>query len=298
MKRAFVIVIMMSGLLMSHGAVLDHSEAQIVSSAPIVGPQSGTSTQSQPQTASPSSAAASMQTKDFLTIGLSSVALIVSIISLVLSFRQRAQENLRGVRKTLTETLGQLAEVSMSFAKLDAEHPEQTDQIVNLRRMHNAQRRYLAKHAEYMISHIPDLSTDIDYNMLAQAFRSIGDYDKAQKYWELCVAKSESELILAMNLRGYANFLFFQGNPQLGRKKYQESLELPLPDTDNVRRDRTDTYAMWARVEMDFGYKGEALRLCEQAQQAANRIGHAGMRTNIQEYIKNLLGPLSQPIEP
>lgn len=183
----------------------------------------------------------------------------------------------------------------MSFAKLDAEHPEQSDRIVNLRRMYNTQRRYLANHAKYLIRQIPDLATDIDYNMLAQAFRGIGDYDKVQKYWDLCVAKSESNVIRAMNLRGHAHFLFFQGNPQLGRKKYQESLELSLPDTDNVRRDRADTYAMWARVEMDFGYDGEALRLREQAQQAANRVGHAGMRTTIQDYIKALLAQSEQP---
>jgi tetratricopeptide (TPR) repeat protein len=236
-----------------------------------------------------------MDPKDYLTLGVGSVALIVSVTSLILTFRQRAQENQRGVRKTLTETLGQLAEVGMSLAKLDAEHPEQTDQIVSLRRMHNSQRRYLANHAEYLVRQIPDLATDIDYNMLAQAFRSIGDYDKAQQYWELAVAKSESPVIRAMNLRGHGSFLFFQGNPQLGRKKYQESLEIPLPDTDNVRRDRADTYAMWARVELDFGYKGEALRLSEQAQQAADRIGHAGMRTSIQDYIRNLLAPLKEP---
>jgi len=236
-----------------------------------------------------------MEPKDYLTLAVGSVALAISIASLILTFRQRAQENQRGVRKTLTETLGQLSEVGMSFAKLDAEHPEQTDQIVNLRRMHNTQRRYLANHAEYLVRQIPDLATDIDYNMLAQAFRSIGDYDKVQQYWDLCVAKSESSVIRAMNLRGHGNFLFFQGNPQLGRKKYEESLELPLPDTDNVRRDRADTYAMWARVEMDFGYKGEALRLCEQAQQAADRIGHAKMRRDIQDYITNLLAPLKEP---
>lgn len=233
-----------------------------------------------------------MGIKDYLMVSLSLLALVVSVISLFMTFRQRAQENQRGVRKTLSETLGQLVEVSMSFAKLDAEHPEQTDQIVALRRMHNTQRRYLANHAEYLVEQIPSLVTDIDYNLLAQAFRSIGDYDKVQKYWELCVDKSESNVIRAMILRGYANFLFFQGNPQLGRKKYQESLELPLPDTDNIRRERADTYALWARVEMDFGFKGEAQRLRELAQQATYRVGHSGMRDSIQDYIDNLLAPI------
>jgi hypothetical protein len=81
-----------------------------------------------------------------------------------------------------------------------------------------------------------------------------------------------------MNLRGFARFLFFQGNAQLGRKKYHESLEVELPDTDNIRRIRADTYAMWAKTEMDFGYEQEARRLKEQAITTAKRIGHKGMR--------------------
>lgn len=237
-----------------------------------------------------------METKDIFVVAISSLALLTSITSFVLSFRQRSHENHRGVRKSLTDTLGELADVALARARLDVEHPETSDQIMSLRRMYNTQRRYLASHAEYLVEQIPEIATDIDYNLLAGAFHAIGDYDKAQRYWELCVVTSSSEVIRAMNLRGFARFMFFQGNPQLGRKKYQESLELNLPDTDNIRRDRADSYSMWAKTEYDFGFTDEALRLKQQALSAAKRIGHVGMRDEITAYINELLAPLPETL--
>jgi len=100
-----------------------------------------------------------------------------------------------------------------------------------------------------------------------------------------------------MNLRGFARFLFFQGNAQLGRRKYQESLELELPDTDNVRREKADTYSMWARTEHDFGFVEEARRLKEQALSAAMHIGHVGMRQEIRSHINNLTGSLQEDVD-
>lgn len=205
----------------------------------------------------------------------------MSIVSFAITFRQRSGENSRGIRKTLTDTLGELVEVALARARLDLDHPQKTNELVVLARLYNTQRRYLADHAEYLIRQIPDLATDIDYNILASAYRAIGDHERTQRYWELCVAAPSSQPIRAMNLRGFAQFLFVQGNPELGRKKFKESLELGLPDTDNIRRERVDTYAMWAKTEMDCGFFEEALRVKQQALSAAERIGHRGMREEI-----------------
>lgn len=240
-----------------------------------------------------------MDTKDILVIALSSTALLVSITSFILTFRQRALENTRGVRKSLTEAISALGDVSLSRATLDADNPQVTEQITNLRRIYNSQRRYLANHAEYLAAQIPSLVADIDYNVLAGAFDSIGDYDRAQRHCENSVAASTSKPLLAMNLRGFSRFLYFQGNAQLGRKKYHESLEVELPDTDNIRRLRADTYAMWAKTEMDFGHEEEARRLREQTLSAAQRIGHKGMREEFLLFAnQRLMDPSSAVIKP
>ena len=129
-----------------------------------------------------------LETKDIIVVGISSLALVTAVLSFVFTFRQRAREIKRGIRISLTDTLGQLVEVGLARAKLDVEHPEASDQITSLRRMYNAQRRHLANHAEYLVCQVPELATDIDYNLLAGTFSAIGDSNKTQQYWELCVA--------------------------------------------------------------------------------------------------------------
>jgi len=109
-----------------------------------------------------------METKDIIVIVVSACALIASIISFYFTFRQRALEGTRGIRKSLTETVSELSEVSLAFAKLNAENPKPSDRIIGLRRLYNSQRRYLASHAEYLADQIPQLVTDIDCNILGR----------------------------------------------------------------------------------------------------------------------------------
>lgn len=129
-----------------------------------------------------------MDIKDIVVIGISSSALIFSITSFVLTFRQRALQNTRDIRKSLTEAISGLGDVSLARTRLDADNPIATEQIVGLRRLYNSQRRYLANHAEYLARQTPSLVSDIDYQILAVAFAAIGDYDRAQKHWESCVS--------------------------------------------------------------------------------------------------------------
>ncbi len=228
-----------------------------------------------------------METKDYLTIMISSGALIFSLISFIIVLHYRKYEEERTIRKSLTDTISELSSLNLKNVKLKLEYPELTEDVINIRRRYNEQRRYLINHAEFLINQIPNLATDIDYNIIATASNSVEDYDKANKFWEMCVAKSPNNTLKSMNLRGYARFLYFQGNSQLGRKKFEESLQLTLPDTDNIRRMKTDTYLMWAKTESDFSFSEEAKRLYEQAKVACGTIGNKNMRDEIMTQIKN-----------
>jgi tetratricopeptide (TPR) repeat protein len=234
-----------------------------------------------------------MELKEIIVVAISSLALFVSIINFWLSYKQRSNENHRGIRKSLSEILGELTEVSITRHKLDIEYPDSTDKIVVLRRMYNSQRRYLASHAEYLADQIPKLITDIDYNLLAGAYHAIGDYSKTQHYWELCVEKSPSNVIRALNLRGYARFLFALKHVDMGRQKFVEALNLLKPDTDPSLRERADTYAMWSKIEYDFGFEADSISRKLQALAEANKINNAGMRNEITAYITDLLSPIS-----
>lgn len=233
-----------------------------------------------------------MEWKDYITISISSVAFLFALVSFLISFKQRKYENERTIRKSLTDTISEIAAINVENAKLKAQVKELNDDTVEMRRIFNSQRRYLVNHAEYLLNQIPHLATDIDCNIIASAFNSIGDYDKANKFWQLCIEKSPNETIKSMNLRGYARFLYFQGNAQLGRRTYEESLQLNLPDTDNIRQIKSDTYLMWALTESDFRFTDEAKRLFEQAKVACERIGHKQMKKEMMERINNSMGTI------
>jgi len=82
-------------------------------------------------------------------------------------------------------------------------------------------------------------------------------------------------------MRALARFWFNRGNAPLGRRVYEDSLQLELPDTDSMRHFQADTYLLWARVERDFGFKDESQRVQALAVSAAERIGRRQMREDM-----------------
>jgi hypothetical protein len=238
-----------------------------------------------------------MAPKDWITVLISCLALLVSVVTYLLLTR----EDKRGTRQALTDTLTALGEVSLAMTKLKIENPSASNDVMSLRRTYNSQRRYLANHAEFLLDRIPELSADIDHNMLAVAFEAIGDLARAEEHWGACVARSPSDALRAMNLRGFARFLFYRGNPSVGRQKYEESLQVNLPDNDPGRRIRADTFALWFATEREFGFLQEADRRRESAVAEARRIGHQGMQREMLRYIEDLasrpqaLEPVAEP---
>jgi tetratricopeptide (TPR) repeat protein len=229
-----------------------------------------------------------LEPKDFLTLSISSFSLLVSLISFALIYRQRAIENRRAIRQSLTDAVNSLTEVSLAMAKLKIENPHAPPDVVSLRRTYNSSRRYLANHSELLMEQIPKLTTDIDHNVLAVAFDAIGDYERAGAHWNSCVEASPAGPLRAMNLRGLARFLFGQGKFDQGRGKFEESLRINLPDDDSSRGLRADTCAMWSAAERESGFTDEAERRRSQAIQEATRISHKRKQTDMLKYINDL----------
>jgi tetratricopeptide (TPR) repeat protein len=227
-----------------------------------------------------------MDLKDFVTVTLSAGAICVSIIAFVFTFRQRGIENLRSIRKALTDVIAELTKVNIAVAQLDLDHPGSRDgRVVSLRRSYNDQRRYLANHGEFLSQEGPGLLTDIDCLVIAHAFTTAGDYIRAEKFYNLGVERSPNNVIRLNTLRGLARFWFQRGNAARGRKLYEEALQLDLPDTDSVRQHVADTYFVWARVERDAGFDAESRRVQKLAEDAARRIGQKNMREEMLEMI-------------
>lgn len=222
-----------------------------------------------------------------ISLVISLASLLLSIISLILTYRQRSRQDKLGSRKALTDAVAAIANTNIEMAKLQG-IGRGTPENVASRRNINSQRRYLANHAELLTSEIPDLATDIDHNLIAGALDAAGDYDRAREHWEKCVEKSPAPTLRAFNLRGLARFMFNQGNPEAARRCYEESLRIQVPDNDSGRRVRADTLMFWALAERDFGFADEGERRRQQAIVEASRIGMASSRDDMLDYIKSV----------
>lgn len=239
-----------------------------------------------------------MDTKDIITIALSSGAFCFSIASFILTFRQRTVEDRRGTRKSLTDAVSSLTQVNLAMSRLNIDYPNSVEErIISLRRNYNSQKRFLANHIDYLAQQIPELVTDIDCMTAASGFESHGDYERAEKFYLLAVEKALNRALKHMNMRGLARFYFLRGNAGRGRKTYEEAIELELLDNDSMRQLRADTYLLWANVENEFGYPDESKRVRERAVSAANLIGQSKMKENMLGQIKSALPTLdSAPV--
>lgn len=212
-----------------------------------------------------------MEQKDYILIGISTGALALSLISLIVTLVQKSKETKRTIRKTLTDTLESITKINIEATKLKAskEIDNNSEAIVTLRRNYNSQRRILITHADFLIMRYDELSTEIDCNILAGAYATIGDQEKAEFFWQKTVDKSISRPIRHMNLRGFGMFLFNSDKEELGRKIFNEAFLLNLAENDNSKFLKADTYLMLCDLEREKGNKdgyelnlAKAIELC------------------------------------
>lgn len=168
------------------------------------------------------------------------------------------KETKRTIRKTLTDTLEGISKIGIETTKLRAtkDIDFNSESNILLRRNYNSQRRILIAHADYLVQRYDKLATEIDCNILASAYSTIGDQEKSELFWKKTIEKSISKPIKLMNLRGFGTFLFTNEKEDLGRKYYDEALSLDLPENDDNRILKFDTYLMLCDLEKENGNKG------------------------------------------
>jgi len=198
-----------------------------------------------------------MTTKDYILIFISAAALTLSIISLVVTLIQKNRESKRTIRKNLSDTLENISKIAIESAKLRSSKDVDfnSEGIILLRRHCNSQRRVLIAHADFLVERYDNIATEIDCNILAGAYATIGDIEKSEHYWKKTVDKSISNSIRVMNLRGFGTFLFNNEKVEQGRKYFSEALSLELSTNDENRALRIDTCLMLCDLENEFGSK-------------------------------------------
>ena len=221
-----------------------------------------------------------METKDYILISVSICALTLSVISLIVTLVQKNKETKRTIRKTLTDTLENISKINIETTKLRAskEMNNDSEDSITLRRMYNSQRRVLIAHADFLILRYDKLATEIDCNILAGAYATIGDQDKAEFFWQKAVDKSISLPIKVMNLRGFGTFLFSHGKEDRGRKIFNEAVSLDLTENDENKIIMIDTHLMLCDLESEFGSKEKYEEILIKAMELWSTIVNPGRK--------------------
>jgi len=123
--------------------------------------------------------------------------------------------------------------------------------FVGRRSFLNGQKRFLARQALYLMDYVPDLVTDFEYNRVADAFCSIGDYDQANDLYKQSIEAAKQPNYKANCTRAYARCLFGQGRINEGRANFKDAVLLISPTSDVNRFHIAETFQRWAIVEAD-----------------------------------------------
>jgi len=200
-----------------------------------------------------------MDPKDYIAIG----AAVISSCSLAVSYitwRQKSSEAERAIRNQITDVIGKLDAVFAEWDKLNFENPDKRSEpyFVGRRSFLNGQKRFLAKQALYLMDHVPHLVTDFEYNRVADAFCSIGDFDEANTLYTKSIKAAKTPYYKSICTRAFARCLFGQGRVDDGRIQFQRAIAL-VPAISDVNRFHTaETYQRWALTEADTNNWDEA----------------------------------------
>ena len=221
-----------------------------------------------------------METKDLISISLSSLAFLLSLAATIISLVRSSHERKRAIKKEITDTLGKIVSTSLDGVKLQRETADKDPlYFQNVSGILNQQNAFLLKQVTYLTDQIPTLVNTIEYNTIATATAGAGDLMSAEKYYRKAIEVAPNNYYRSLAMRSYAAFLFPQRRFEEGRDYFKKSLSL-LSVTDAMARYTNGfTYQMWAWNEMNnAGSPQLADKLFERAASEFNGIDNEAVR--------------------
>ncbi|MGI9045252.1 MAG: hypothetical protein ACR2FI_00360 [Burkholderiales bacterium] len=116
----------------------------------------------------------------------------------------------------------------------------------------------LTRQAIYGVEQEPTLVTDVEYATIAQNLWISNNQLLAEDFWKRAIRASPNEYFKSLNIRGYADFLFQVERQELGRKHYQQALDLLDNDTDFNKYSNAYTHQLWMSSEASNGFNEKA----------------------------------------
>lgn len=218
-------------------------------------------------------------TKEKLTIPLSLVALLVSVLSATISYQLQKSDSQRSARTQLNNSINELINLNARNNAL-WNVPEEARDIGFYQQLStNSQTAAsFTRQAVYLAEKNPELVTDIEFSNIAMGLVIVGDTTLAETYWQKAVDASPSDFYAVVNLRGYADFLFREGNHEKARDSYRKALKVFNNDTDKNKATNGYTYQMWMASERTAGFLEESMQHYERAKNLYESISFTLMR--------------------
>ena len=190
---------------------------------------------------------------------ISALALAVSILSALYSFRLQRLDSRRSTRDQLSESINDLIRLNAENNTMWLVPPEQRDYSYYQKQGSITQTAVaIARQAVYLVEQQPGLATDIEYYTIAQGLVMAGDSAAADDYWKKAISAAPNSFYKIVNTRSYADFLFNQGKHETGRSLYQNALAMVDNDTDHNKYTNGFTYQMWMVSESNHRFWEEA----------------------------------------
>jgi tetratricopeptide (TPR) repeat protein len=225
-----------------------------------------------------------------------------SITSTYITLRQKKYETERTLRNQLTEVLAKIAALNLELAKIPQQGASATGLTSRMRGHLRDQQRFLVRQATYVIDQIPALVSPFEFLLVAGAFESIDDVYQAEQFFRKAIEHSAGdEMNRGITTRGFARFLFNQGEHDLAREQFMASVEIFSGDSDIMKEYRGDTYLRWGTHELEWSYPdiaetyfSEAKRIFESK---ANPIARRRSVARLNEHIVHIYSSSSPPLE-
>lgn len=212
------------------------------------------------------------------------IPVIISVVALIFSFgttyvsnERIKSQDIQALKSELRGVLQQLSSIPFKHSEVSTKYSNDNRTLGTLTGSLNQEQNLLASHAAEIIKKLPlDKVTSIErYSVglalvpssLEQAivlYKSA--YDLAEDFSTAIAAK-----------RGVATGYFSLGQPENGRRHFQEALgifsKFPEYDESFINGVNVDTLIVWAKSEADFGYIDNAKTKFEEAYDIANTMG-------------------------
>jgi hypothetical protein len=195
-----------------------------------------------------------MNIKDKLTIGVSVIALVMSVAATINGEIKAQYEEKRIIRSQLTDVLSRMIKLNMESAKIAKEvgmaDPEYHQQLSSIIGQENG---FLLQQSMLLSEQIPELISAVDLNTIAFANFNSGDTMTAEVYHLKAIDRCRNDYQKSLATRSYAEFLFMQRRYEEGRERFKTAVTL-LKGNDNViRYTKGMIYQRWAVFESTIG---------------------------------------------